>query len=117
MSEFTPKLSMPLIMPSQAQKHVTHNEAVELLDMIVQLTVEGVDESVPPGAPAEGQSWLLGSTTVGDWSGQEGNIASWRGGGWLFVAPQTGWMAWDTDSDSLKVYTDGAWATLAAVTT
>ncbi len=48
MSEITPKLSMPLIMPAQAQKHVTHNEAIELLDMIVQLTLEATEAVTPP---------------------------------------------------------------------
>jgi hypothetical protein len=30
-------LSLPLIQPSQAQKHVTHNEALRILDAVVQL--------------------------------------------------------------------------------
>ena len=32
-------LSLPLIQPSQAQKHVTHNEALRILDAVVQLVV------------------------------------------------------------------------------
>ncbi len=28
----TPNLKLPYIMPSQAQKHVTHNEAIRLLE-------------------------------------------------------------------------------------
>lgn len=31
MSEKTTNLALPLIQPTQAQKHVTHNEAIELL--------------------------------------------------------------------------------------
>lgn len=54
MSNETPNLPMPYIMPAQAQKHVTHNEAIGLLDMIVQLTLEGVAATVPALSPTEG---------------------------------------------------------------
>lgn len=36
----TPKLKMPYILPSQAQKHFTHNEALQQLDAIVHLSVK-----------------------------------------------------------------------------
>ena len=116
MSNETPNLSLPYIMPAQAQKHVTHNEAIELLDVITQLTLEGVAATVPASSPTEGQSWALGASSTGAWAGQDGMIASWRGGGWLFVAPQDGWMAWCKDAADLKVRTGGAWETLATVT-
>lgn len=115
MSNETPKLSLPFIMPAQAQKHVTHNEAIELLDVIVQLTLESAAASAPPSSPAEGQSWALGASPTGAWAGQGGMIASWRGGGWLFIAPQEGWMGWCKDAADLKVRTGGAWHVLATV--
>jgi hypothetical protein len=114
MPDQSPNLSLPFIMPAQAQKHVTHNEAIELLDMIVQLTLEASNVAVPPGAPNEGQAWALGASPSGDWSGQAGMIATWRGAGWLFVSPREGWMAWVKDSAELQVMTGGAWTTLAA---
>ena len=104
---------MPFIMPSQAQKHVTHNEAIELLDLIVQLTVESVNAVVPSIAPVEGQAWALGASPANDWTGHGGKIASWRGGGWMYVTPQEGWMAWCKDDGSLKVFTGGVWQVLA----
>ncbi|EAQ07718.1 hypothetical protein [Yoonia vestfoldensis] len=42
MSDQSPRLSLPFILPAQAQKHVTHNEAIELLDLIVQLALVSV---------------------------------------------------------------------------
>ena len=35
----SPRLALPFIQPSQAQKHVTHNEALQLLDAVVQLRI------------------------------------------------------------------------------
>ncbi len=37
--EQSANLQLPYIMPSQAQKHVTHNEAIRTLDALVQLAV------------------------------------------------------------------------------
>jgi len=39
MSDITTHLLLPHILASQAQKHVTHNEALRLLDAMVQLSV------------------------------------------------------------------------------
>ncbi|MEL6840267.1 MAG: DUF2793 domain-containing protein, partial [Pseudomonadota bacterium] len=61
MPDQTPNLTLPFIMPAQAQKHVTHNEAIELLDMIVQLTLEATDAVTPPGTANEGQAWAIGT--------------------------------------------------------
>jgi hypothetical protein len=109
MADQTPNLSLPFIMPAQAQKHVTHNEAIELLDMIVQLTFEATDATTPPGVADEGQAWALGAGAIDAWAGQDGMIATWRGGGWLFVTPREGWVAWVRDAEELRVLTSGAW--------
>lgn len=114
MPDQTPNLAMPFIMPAQAQKHVTHNEALELLDTIVQLTLEASDATTPPTLATEGQAWGLGTSPTGDWAGQAGQIATWRGGGWLFVAPREGWMAWVKGDAELQVFTGSSWATLAS---
>jgi hypothetical protein len=108
MSDQSPRLSLPFILPAQAQKHVTHNEAIELLDLIVQLTLLSVTQAQPP-APEEGQAWAVPVGATGDWSGQDGLIATWRGGGWLFVAPLDGWRAWVTDAAALYVRSGGIW--------
>jgi len=114
MPDFTPNLELPFIMPAQAQKHVTHNEAIELLDMIVQLTLESTGATSPPVSPQEGQSWALGQQPSGGWAGQGGAIAAWRGGGWIFVTPRDGWMAWVKNDAELHVSTGSVWPTLAA---
>ena len=39
MADISPHLLLPYILAAQAQKHVTHNEAIRLLDAVVQLSV------------------------------------------------------------------------------
>lgn len=93
MSETSSNLILPYLQAAQAQKHLTHNEALERLDVIVQLTVQGFGAVTPPLAPDEGQVWALGSGAVNEWATHDGELAAWSNGGWLFVTPRTGWRA------------------------
>lgn len=109
MSEHSSNLSLPFIQAAQAQKHVTHNEAIELLDMVVQLTLEGVGATTPPNNAAEGQAWAIGAGATGAWAGHTGDIAAWRGGGWLIVEPKVGWRAFDKTSQTIRVFVQTGW--------
>jgi hypothetical protein len=51
MSDATTHLLLPYILAAQAQKHVTHNEALRILDGLVQLSVLDRDLTAPPAAP------------------------------------------------------------------
>jgi hypothetical protein len=93
MSDLSPILSLPYIMPAQAQKHVTHNEAIRLLDLMVQMTVADRTRSEPPATPAIGARHIVGPSPAGDWAGQAGRIALREENAWAFFAPQEGWRA------------------------
>lgn len=110
MPDTSPRLALPMILPAQAQKHVTHNEALVLLDTLTQLVLEGVGAETPPGGPVEGETWALGPLPTGDWDGQSGKIAAFQNGGWMFIAPQEGWRGWDRGTGEYRVYTGGLWA-------
>lgn len=115
MSDMSSRLSLPFIQPAQAQKHVTHNEAIDQLDVLVQLVVEEVDAITPPAVPADGAVWLLGDMPTGGWSGQAGRIASWRNGGWRFITPQEGWRAWDRSAGVLRAFGPNGWGEVGGV--
>ncbi|WP_163364196.1 DUF2793 domain-containing protein, partial [Klebsiella aerogenes] len=55
----TPNLQLPYIAPSQAQKHVTHNEAIRALDALVQLCVASRTLKEPPAEPREGNRYCI----------------------------------------------------------
>lgn len=108
MSE-TPSLRLPLIAPSQAQKHVTVNEALGRIDALAQLILLSRSATVPPGSPAEGACHAVPAGATGDWSGQAGRIAIFRAGGWDFVTPQAGWRAWLADEGREAIFAGGEW--------
>lgn len=110
MSQSSSRLALPYIQPAQAQKHVTHNEALGRLDFLVQLTVESFDAITPPASPEEGEIWALGTGAVDDWAGHDGELAGWLNGGWLFIAPAKGWLA--AQDTELKIWTGTLWSAI-----
>ena len=112
MPDTTVNLEMPIILPSQAQKHVTHNEALLVLDAVVQLCLEALEQNAPPTAFADGQIWSIGQTPTGEWTHYPGLLAMRASSGWLFVRPREGWRAWDRSNNALLIYHNNAWTPL-----
>lgn len=77
MSETTARLSLPLIAPAQAQKHVTHNEAIRVLDTLVQLTCLSASQTTPPPNPGDGDAYIVPVGTT-DWEATRHDIALWQ---------------------------------------
>ncbi|MBD9529114.1 DUF2793 domain-containing protein [Paracoccus sp. PAR01] len=113
MSETTAHLALPFIMAAQAQKHVTHNEALRLLDGIVQLAVLDRHLTAPPASPAEGDRYIPASGATGAWSGWDGSLAYWIDGAWMKILPAPGWLAWVVDESQAIVWTGAAWIPVA----
>ena len=109
MSDATTHLLLPYILAAQAQKHVTHNEALRILDGLVQLSVLDRDLTEPPASPADGDRYIVASGATGDWAGWDLNVALWTDGAWLRLPPRTGWRAWVEDEGLLLVYDGAGW--------
>lgn len=109
MSDQSTILSLPHILPSQAQKHVTHNEALRLLDVMVQLTVMQRTLAAPPASPALGDRHIVGTAPTGDWAAHQNEIALWNGSAWEFFAPLLGWRAYVADEAAVLVFDGSGW--------
>lgn len=106
MAELTDRYRLPLLQAGQAQKEVTHNEALATLDLLVHLAAQSRSVVTPPAAPAAGQCWIVPAGAVGAWAGSDGRIAAFGAGGWQMVDPRTGCLAWLVD-EAIFVYHDG----------
>jgi hypothetical protein len=111
MSEQTVNLSLPYILSSQAQKHVTHNEALRRLDGLVQLVVQS-ETSTPPSSPSEGACHAIGSAPTGAWTGKAGKIALFEDGAWIYLTPRAGWTGWFENASRQKIWTGSTWVDL-----
>ena len=102
-------LALAYLEAAQSQKHVTVNEALSGLDVLVQLSVLDRDLTAPPGSPVEGDRYLVAAGATGAWAGQAGKIAAWQAGAWMFHTPRNGWKAWVADEAAFVFYDAGAW--------
>lgn len=107
--DVTAFLSLPLLQPSQAQKYVTHNEALTLLDMLVQLVVQSRDKGAPSEEAMPGDRCIVGPDAVGAFAGKEGQIAVMTDAGWRFVVPLNGWRAYVIAEARDVVRHNGSW--------
>jgi hypothetical protein len=109
MADNTTNLALPYLMASQAQKHVTHNEALRLLDGLVQLSVRDRELTAPPGSPAEGDRYLVAIGATAEWAGWDLNIAYFVDGAWMRLVPRPGWRTWIEDEGALLFFDGTAW--------
>jgi hypothetical protein len=108
--EQTTNLALPYIVGNQNQKHITHNEALRMLDALVQLSVADRDLSVPPAEPEEGTRYIVTDGASGAWTGWEGCIAAYLDGAWMRFQPLAGWLAWVVDESKLLCYDGANWS-------
>lgn len=113
----TTKMLLTFLEASQAQKHVTVNEALRRLDALVQVSVIDRDLTTPPGSPADGDTYIPAATATGDWTGAENKVVYWdaQPAEWKIVTPFSGWRAYIQD-ETVWIYWDGAtWQTHTAI--
>lgn len=106
----TARLAVPLLSPGQAQKELFHNEALQLLDVLVAAAVEEPPRQGPPEAPAVGSCYIIAADATGAWSGRGGSIAAFSSGGWRFIGAVEGMSALVKSSGTTAVFRSGAWS-------
>ncbi len=99
---------LPLLATAQAQKEITHNEALLAIDRRLQIAVATHGANTPPAAPVAGECYIVGPLPNGAWAGQADSIAMHDGFGWQFTVPTPGFVAYVGDAAVLAVY-DAGW--------
>ena len=105
----TPRLALPLLAAGQAQKEMSHNEALARIDLTLHGNILEADTNIPPEDPEPGQCWILGDAPEGGWTGHAGEVAGWSGGGWRFVAPCEGMRLWLGENGGFALFSGGEW--------
>lgn len=109
MTDQTPRHAAPLLAAGQAQKEITHNEALLIMDAALHPSLENEGQSDPPASPQQGQMWRIGAAPTGDWSGRSGQLACFTAGGWRFVLPYAGMTAYARDTARFGYHDGSDW--------
>ena len=105
----TPRLGMRYIQAGQSKAEVTHNEAMNVLDMIVGRRALDRNLTAPPSTPSNGDTYLVASSSAsGAWLGRENDITAYYNG-WIFATPIEGLPFFIDDEDCMVVWTGSAW--------
>ena len=107
--DVTARLALPLLSAGQAQKEMTHNEALALLDLFAQPVVLAVGIDTPPETPVAGQCWIVGAAPTGAWTGHARHLAGWSDGGWRFCIPRTGMRVWNLAGSDEALFDGSDW--------
>lgn len=117
----SPDLGLPYIASSQAQPEVTHNEALNLLQALLNgATDRGIN--TPPGSPTSGDIYIVGTAPTGAWAGRANTVTIWTGTAWDFIpgetsagtpitmgARQEGIRVWVKDENLKYVWNGSSW--------
>ncbi len=111
----TPRLSLPYLAASQAQKYVTLNQAMAVLDGLVQTTVQSRKVAAEPAVPGDGQIWMLPAGATGaDWAGRAaGTLMRYEAGGWSVLPAPLGMMVYLVDEAIVVVNSATGWTSIA----
>ena len=109
---YSPKLNMPYLVEGQNQGEITHNDALNHLDSLSSLSVLDRDLSAAPGAPSNGDAYLINGAGSGAWTGHTDEVAMYYDG-WLFSTPVEGLRMWVADEDVYVIYDGATWVTIS----
>jgi len=105
-------LGLPRLEAAQSQKHVTHNEALLLIDGVLQLAVNSRALAAPPESPTEGARYLVSTGASGAWAGHDGDLAIYAALAWRFLTPRDGWRMWVSDEAAFLIFDGTSWSDL-----
>lgn len=109
----TPNINLPTLPSGQTNISISYNEAMQIIDALIQLTVVDKDLSEPPSTSSSdiGKRWIVGSSATDDWSGQDSNIALCVGENlWKFIEPRSGFKAYVEDEEKDYRFISGTWS-------
>ncbi len=106
--EKTKNLGLPLLIPNQAQKEITHNEALIILDNLIQNTVITKNLNIPPQEPKTNDLYIVGENASDIWLNKDFQLAFYDNG-WRFIEPKEGITFWVKDEDCQYTYNGESW--------
>lgn len=114
----TPNNQIPELPENVVDPAAATNLALDVIDALLQTAVINMDQTAPPGTPADGDLHIVSAGATGDWAGQDNNMARWVDdpGYWQFYAAGTQVKIILNNADGVLYIWNGAqWAAASGV--
>lgn len=105
------RLGLPYLVAGQMQKHITVNEALTRLDVLVQTRIASRSTAAQPATPVDGDLYILPTAPTGAVWGDltEGDLVRADTGGWTVEPAAEGMVALVADEGVVIVRRSGVW--------
>lgn len=103
MDETTNRLKLPLLVPNQSGKEFTHNEALVIIDNMLQNHIISKTLNIPPAELNTGDMYIVAIDGVDDWQNKDNKLAIYDNG-WRFVEPINGMLFYVLEENCFYVY-------------
>ncbi len=110
----TGRLKLPYIMQAQAQKEVTHNQALNILDVLVNTVVQSIIDT-PPDKVNESDIYIVGDNPQGIFDGNANHLAQFSEGGWSFYQPLNYMEVMVIEQTQKFTFVNNAWVPIDSV--
>lgn len=104
----TPKLGVGLLPTNAVQKEVIVNEALVTFDALIARSAVS-RTNTPPGSPADGATYIIGTTPTGVWAEHANEIAFYFNG-WRYITPTQKMKFFVENVSQWWTYSGTAWA-------
>ncbi len=77
--------------------------------MLVAAAVEEGPRTSPPTSPVLGACYIVAASPTGAWTGKQQNLAAYTSGGWRFIPPLEGMIAYVRSSSIWAAFRSSSW--------
>jgi len=112
----TSRHKLPLLAVGQAQKEYTHNEAMIMIDNLINLTVLNIahdpEIAMQSATDVENQgskNWLIGKNATGAWRDRSDQIAVKLDSGWRYLEPIESMTIYNAALNNRMIYKELDW--------
>ena len=109
--EYTKRFKMPLLLPNQSGKEITHNEALIMLDNLLQNVVIDKDLMEVPQNPNVNDCYIVAENATNSWYGKDNQLAFYDNG-WRFSNAVEGFFCFVKSYNCFYIFINGSWQKL-----
>lgn len=104
------RLGITQLASTQNDRSVTVNEAIAILEAFGgYIQAKSVGDNSPPGSPAEGDIYVVGTAGTGAFSGHNKAVALYYNAAWVFRSAIEGMLAYSQAADTWSKFDGTSW--------